>query len=541
MLINYSDLPGFDNLFLDYLYEFDNVRKFFNTNFRNINNYDEVFTKVKNSIRVDRKKLTDIIANQYKDFKISKQTESNIASLSSNKSLAVVTGQQLSLFGGPLYTFYKTITAIKLSQQLKEKYEQYNFIPVFWMEGDDHDFEEVKSVNIFNGDNGIENIIYDDGLELESNRGSVGNLKFNEQLEKTLNKVKDSLRETEFTNDLISQINKAYSVGKSFKEAFKEILFNLFDEYGLIIFDPQDAEVKKLLHPIFKYELENFRKNTDIILERSAELEEVYHAQVKIKPINLFLSESDGRFLIEPVDDNFRLKGKRLRYSLEHLLSILDSSPQRFSPNVLLRPICQDYLFPSACYIAGPSEISYFAQVMPYYSIFNIQQPIIYPRASITIIEKNIKTILEKYDLDLMDLFTDEHELISGLIAKIGNTDVKDVFNHSFHEIEKTIDNLKENIYVIDQTLIDAANKSKERIIQTLENLQTKVEKAQERQHETVIRQVQKARMNLYPNSNFQEREINFTYFANKYGIEIVKWVFNEISISKFEHQVLEL
>lgn len=162
----------------------------------------------------------------------------------------------------------------------------------------------------------------------------------------------------------------------------------MFDNYGLIIFDPQDAEVKEMLKPIFKKEITDFRAHSEKLVNISANLEEEYHAQVKVRAINLFYHTDEGRYLIEPVENEFRLKRKRKKFLFDELIDLIEKEPARFSPNVLLRPVVQDYLLPTAFYIGGPSEISYFAQVMPLYNLYQIEPPIIFPRASATLIEK---------------------------------------------------------------------------------------------------------------------------------------------------------
>jgi len=541
MYINYSDLPDYQNLFLDYLYEFDNVSKFYPKNFREIENYNRTLEDLKNYIRPHREEVSDIIRKQYSDYKISKQTDANIESLKSENTFAVVTGQQVTIFGGPLYTFYKLITTIKLCSQLKEKYDEYNFVPIFWMEGDDHDFEEVKSINIFDKNNSLKKIIYDDGLDEEIERGSVGSLNFNENINLTIKELEDSLRDTEYKNDLLNLIKKCYSEGTKFKEAFKKLLHNFFDEYGLILFDPQDKEVKEILLPIFKNEIESYSDHTNEIVLKSAELDDIYHAQVKVKPVNLFYSDEKGRHLIEPVDKEFRFKGKRKRIGKIELLNLLHYDPSTFSPNVLLRPICQDYILPTSIYVGGPSELSYFAQVMPNYSFFEIVDPIIFPRASATIVEKHIYSTLEKYDLSISDIFRDRKELISRVLNSISDIDINSLFLETKNNIDSELEKIKSTLLEIDKTLIDSTNKSMQRIFQNLEVIKEKSEKAQAVKHETVIKQLDKVRMVIYPQENLQERELSFIYFANKYGLDIFKWIFNELTINKYEHQIIEL
>ncbi|RPI71172.1 MAG: bacillithiol biosynthesis cysteine-adding enzyme BshC, partial [Ignavibacteriales bacterium] len=410
MQINFGDIPGQYNLFLDYLYEFDNVKNFYKNDFRNKDGYLKVFKSISETTREFRGDIPKIISSQYEGFSPSEKTLSNINSLKDKNTLAVVTGQQLGILGGPLYTFYKIITSIKLSEHLKERYDAYNFVPVFWLEGDDHDFEEVRSIGLINESNTLTNIFYDDELPDEETRNSVGYMVIKDTINSFFDNLDKNLRDSEFKPDFLKNLKEIYSSGKSFKQAFKELIFRFFDKYGLIIFDPQDVIIKNLLKPVFKREINDFRQHTEKLVKVSATLEELYHAQVKVRPVNLFYSTDEGRFLIEPVENEFRLRRKRKKFTQDEIINAIDMHPENFSPNVLLRPICQDYLLPTAFYIGGPSEVSYFAQITPLYDFYNLNSPFIYPRASATIFEKNLENILEKYNLSLEDIFSNADE-----------------------------------------------------------------------------------------------------------------------------------
>lgn len=541
MYLNFSDIPGHQNLFLDYLSEFENVGKFYKWNFRDQEKYQELFRNLTNFERPHRNKLSEAIKLQYSDVKTSKQTQANIESLKSPNTIAIVTGQQLGLFGGPLYTIYKSITAIKLASYLKDKFEGFHFVPVFWLEGDDHDFEEVRSINLINDKNQIINVKYEDGEIEEINRGNIGNLMFNNNIEQLFSLLSVELRETEFKSQLLELLQNFYQPGKSFLESFRELMIKLFDEYGLIIFNPIDPGVKKLLTPIFSKEITSYRDHTGILVERSAELEELYHAQVKVKAINLFYIDENERLLIEPVDNDFRLKGKRKRFTLDELISAINNSPEKFSPNVLLRPICQDYLFPTGFYVGGPSEVSYFAQVTPLYNLYGLVEPVIYPRSSATILEKGAQAILDKYKLNFPDVFLTEDQLFTKVIMADSGSDLNNIFNEAINNIRTALAPINEKLNGIDKTLTDLTGKSRERIEQIIDFLKSKAIEAEKRKHEATTRQLGKVRNVLYPNDGLQEREINFIYFANKYGMDIIKWIYSELVINKFEHQILEL
>ncbi len=222
-------------------------------------------------------------------------------------------------------------------------------------------------------------------------------------------------------------------------------------------------------------------------------------------------------------DGDFRLKRKKKKFTHEELINEIENNPQNFSPNVLLRPICQDYILPTAFYIGGPSEISYFAQVMRLYKLFNIESPFIYPRSSATILEKNINSILEKYDLNVSDIFIDAEKLKLKVVEAISETAIEQVFNQSKTDIDLTLDQLKEKLFALDKTISDSTIKYKEKFSHYLNELKDKAKDSQKRKHEITVRQIDKAAAMLFPNGNLQERELNFIYFANKYGMDFLK------------------
>lgn len=542
MFINFKEIPGNTKLFLDYLNSFEKVQKYYKYNFRDKEQFVAKFKQLSESPKEFRNELSSIINNQYKSLNPSSRTLKNISLLKNKETIAVVTGQQLGILGGPLYTFYKIVTAIKLCSHLAERYDNYHFVPVFWLEGDDHDFDEVRSINVLNDNNEIIKISYnDEAIEEEQNRGSIGYLKLKESINVFLRDFETQLRNTEFKNPLMDNLKSFYCEEKTFKEPFKELLFWLFDQYGLVIFDPQDSKIKELLKPVFKKEISDFRNHTEKLVNISANLEELYHAQVKIRPINLFYNYDEGRYIIEPVENEYRLKGKRKKFSFEEINNLIETEPEKFSPNVLLRPICQDFLFPTGFYVGGPSEVAYFAQILPLYEFYNIDPAIIYPRSSITILEKALKSVLEKYGMSLTDMFTDPNKLKNAIINSVSDKNLEEIFKGTKNQIDLVFDNLKEKLFELDKTMGDVTSKYRLKVLGYIDELNGKATEAQKKRYEITLRQIDKASANLFPNMNLQERELSFFHYANKYGLDILKKLFEELAINKFEHQVIEL
>ncbi len=538
MQVDFSQISGMSELFINYINNFENVKNYYEINFRDENSYERIFSNIKNR---NRKEISEIIKNQYTNFSPSEKTNSNIELLKKENTITVFTGQQLGLFGGPLYTIYKIFSAVKLSEYLNDKFKSYNFVPIFWMAGDDHDFEEIANLKILNNENEIETIIYNDEIKNEENSGSVGSLKFSNSVIDFKDEISKSLRETEFIKEVTNFADDVLKPNLTIAESFFKFIFKIFDETGLIIFNPQDKDVKKLLIPIFKKELTDFKIHTKDILLRSVDLDENYHSQVKVKPINLFFSDETGRHLIEPIEDEFRLKGKRKRITKEELLNFVEEKPECFSPNVLLRPICEDYLFPTGFYVAGPSEVNYYAQAIPLYKHFNLQHPFVYPRASATILESNIAKILMKYNLSTSQFFGDFQKLKEEILNNISDNSVEQIFNSASLNIENVLKQLSNSLEVIDKTLNDSTKSTSEKILHQLEILKSKSLKLQESKFEATIRQIKKAKNNIFPNDNLQERELGIANFINKYGFDFFDWLYNELDIHEFKHQILEL
>ena len=541
MLINFSDIPGHQNLYLDYMYEFESVKEYYKYNFRDREKYKKIFKSLTESERFIQKRLKGILEDQYSDLIPSNKTQKNIELLAKGNTLAVVTGQQLGILGGPLYTFYKIITAIKLCNYLAERYDEFNFVPVFWLEGDDHDFNEVRSISIIDNENNNINIGYKEEIDPDDVKRSVGLIEFDESIDDFFNKLEENLRNTEFKNSLLDNLKNIYTSGRTFKTSFRQLIHSVFDEFGLVILDPQDKQIKDLLKPIFRKEITDFREHTEKLVHVSAKLEEIYHAQVKVKPVNLFLSTDDGRYLIEPVENEYKLKRKRKSFTQEELLELVENEPERFSPNVLLRPICQDYILPTAFYVGGPSEIAYFAQVTPLYDFYQIQPPIVYPRASATILEPNINKTLEKYDVTINEIFLGVDELKKKVIDSLTENRVDDIFTDAENEVELTFDRLREKLFELDKTIADTSKKYRGKIFNTLNELKGKAEQAQNQKYEVTLRQLDRASTLLFPSGNLQERELNYTYFVNKYGDGFIKKIFDLLEIDEFKHQIIEI
>lgn len=553
--VEYNLLPNFTNLFLDYISDdaekYAKVRRFIKTNYRSD---DEIFKVIDSKIQnynsnryFDKHLLIDILKQQNVTFGGNEVTASNIELLNNDNTFAVVTGQQVGLYTGNLYTIYKTITAIKLSFQLRSKYKECNFVPIFWLESEDHDLDESDHIHIINKSNDLlrvgfepEIIEGDEEEQRKKNAKPVGGIKFDGAINGLNELLKDSLIETEFKEKIIERITTFYKEGNDYKTSFAQMLNWIFREYGLVFIDPSDVEVKKLLTPIFEKELNTSPKLCEQIISISADIEKDYDLQVKPKVINLFYIHNGNRLLIEPREnDRFALRNSKKRFEREEMMNNLFSNPENFSPNVVLRPICQDYLLPTIAYVAGPAEVSYYAQLKPAYRHYELTMPVIYPRVSVTIIENKVKKFLNNFDLKFEDVF--QHKvMINKVVTKLSEVKVDDEIAKFYDDFNSIFYNLKNMAGKIDKTLINIVDGIKEKLGKNLEIFKSKLINAQANKSEVTTNQIEKVTNNIFPNRNLQERVVNISYFMNKYDEEFLIKLFNELDINNFNHQIIE-
>lgn len=553
--VPFNKLPTFQKLFLDYISpdeeEFGKISGFFHASYRD---NEEIFKVIDGKSHnynagryFDKNTLIDILKRQNVTFGASEQTAANIELLADENTFAVVTGQQVGLYSGNFYTILKTITAIKLAADLKTRFPQFNFVPVFWLESEDHDLEEADHIQLINRQNEIVRVGYKEpeaeveDTTIKKNLAPVGSIKFDEEINRINEELKNALIDTDFKEKIFQKIIEYYKEGSCFKDSFSMFLNWLFSDYGLIFIDCSDKEIKKLLTPVFEKELNTSPKMCEAIIHTSAELEKNYDLQVKPKVINLFFIHNGNRLLIEPRDNNrFALKNSKRRFEQEELMNILFENPELFSPNVVLRPLCQDYLLPTVAYIGGPSEISYFAQLKPAYEHYDITMPVIYPRVSATVLENKVNKFLKNFDVKFEEIF-DNKLLISKVVDKLSEIKIDDEMTKIEDELGRIFYDLKNVTAKVDKTLLNTVDSMKEKLMSGIETFKGKMINAQAKKSETTTSQIDKVTNNIFPLGSLQERVINVTYFLNKYNVAFIKKLFDELDVTSFEHQVIEV
>ncbi|HLX12881.1 MAG TPA: bacillithiol biosynthesis cysteine-adding enzyme BshC [Bacteroidota bacterium] len=536
-----SSHDGFSPLFADYLEDFRKLEQFYQSDFRQPRSVPEMAERIAQTQR-DRSVLVEVLREQNSNFGSTELTQKNIELLGAANTVAVVTGQQVGMMTGPLYTLYKTITAIKLCEKFQQAHPAFNFVPVFWLEGEDHDFNEVNHIDILGVDGNPTRIEYlPGGKPVERNLGAVGEVKFGEDIGAFFDQLETLLPQTEFKSALIGMMRLVYSPGTSFITAFARLMNKLFEGMGIVFVSSNDRRLKQQVKHIFRKELEEYPRISQMIIDKSAKLESTYHAQIKPKAINLFYFHKEGRYLIEPREHDFSLKGTRQFFTKDELLKTLEETPESFSPNVALRPIVQDTILPTAVYVGGPSEIAYFGQLKPVYEHFGMRMPVIFPRASATLLEERQEKIIEKFHLTLEEFFEKGDKVSKKVIEMISDVKIDELFQTGISRATELTNEMKFGLNAVDPTLNGALENTQKKIEELFRVLRDKALEAQQRRHETALRQIKKVSNSVFPNQNFQERELNVVGFLNKYGPDFPRWLKNELSADTFQHQIIKI
>jgi len=539
MNIPFQQIPGASRLIIDYFENFSKVADFFNGDYR----APQTFAETAKSVAKHQLPLTElapILREQNQFFDCGAQTLEKIDLLANNQACAVVTGQQTGLFGGPLFTIYKTLTALKLAASLNRNHGA-SFVPVFWLASDDHDFAEVAHVAINDKANQPYKISYESPII--ENKLPVSKIILTEAIEKALSALSENTHPSDFKDDVLAALTTAYQPGTSFSHAFGKWMMTLFKSFGLIIIDASEPRIKALATDIFLQEISGSSSSSHAAAQTSQILQDRgYHTQVSVKEnfSNLFYAE-DERHSIQFREKEILIKGKAAPMTATQLLEVAAAKPHYFSPNVLLRPLYQDALLPTVAYIAGPAEIAYYAQMKGIYEKFNLPMPIIYPRKSLTLLEGKIKKTLNNYKLAAPDFWQNIDLLINEIARKQMPDHLQTKIADTALSLDKELQSLEKMVVEIEPTLVDFITNTRGRLRNQIDGMEKKILQAFKKNNEVMRLQLQKGADNLYPNGNFQERQLNITPYLFKYGFGLIDKLYEATDISHFDHQVVEI
>ena len=539
MVIPTNKLPNISSLVYDYFYEYDKVSEFFTGNFRDQTAYSLQTEKVR-SRDLPREQLAAILKELNLSYGCGAQTIGNIKKFIQDKACAVVTGQQVGLFSGPLYTIFKALTTIKLTESLNQNILGC-FVPVFWLASDDHDFEEINHITLLDKENQIEDIQYQG--HLSNLKKPVSKIVLSAEISNCIKQLNDLTHDSEFKPEILSQLGTAYQPGRSFVEAFAQWMTRLFKSYGLIFIDAGHPDLKDLGKDVFYTEIAQNSPSTQCAVETSRKLtQKNYRTQIQLHEgiLNLFLVE-DERDSIQFRDDDYSIKGKPQTFKKDELLQLLEKQPHKFSPNVLLRPLYQDTVLPTVAYVGGLSEVAYFAQMKEVYERFSLPMPIIYPRKSLTIIEKNVDKVLKTYSLKVQDIWRNADAKINEIAKEKIPKSLDKAFQTTASHLDKDLTDIKQETLAFEPTLEKSVDLIIRKIHHQISLLEKKILKASKKQNTIITQRIHLAKSSLYPNQRLQERVFNITPFLIKYGFAFMDRLYQAVDIKHHDHQLFKL
>ncbi len=540
MKISYQDLKHTTNLFRDFIYNFDKVNSFYAGDFRKLESFEKCLGALQKRTFY-RNEIASILEKQNSEWGASKQTLANISYLKDSSSVAVFTGQQVGIFGGPLFTVYKAISVIKLAEELSAKLKT-KVIPLFWLATDDHDFLEVNHIYLLNPQSQVAKLEYHPQSEWQGK--PMAKVVLDKTINDFLQALEVNLTQTKYRNEVLGKLFEYYKAGENLGTAFAKWLTTLLEKYGLILVNPADENLKRLAVPIFEKEIEQNGTLENILRETNSQLEQNhYHQQIKKKENYLNILVDNGqRSTIRKEKETLVVDASGEKFSSQKLKELLKEKPNLFSPNVVLRPIVQSYLFPTLAYVGGPSEVAYFAQLKDLHKALNINMPVVYPRSALVLLEKKTLEILEKYKLDIKEILAPDIELvINQTVEKTLPADWEENFTETQLNIKRDFEKLEQAVIGIEPTLKETFATSKNKIDLELNKLKEKYFQAYKRKNNTIREQIYKLRNHLLPENELQERKFNIVYYLNKYGFGLIDFLYQNIEADEFEPQVLIL
>lgn len=487
--ISFAETQSFSKAFLDYIGKDESLKKFYGR-FPEVGNFkDQIKEKAKSFPKENREVLVKTLQDQYKNYTISDPVKNNIASLANEKTFTVTTGHQLNIFTGPLYFIYKIVTVINACKQLKKAYPEYNFVPVYWMASEDHDFDEIKYFKL----NGKK-------YTWESKQtGGVG--RFNpKELESVLKQLPE-----------LSLFQKAYLKHNTLSDAVRYYVNELFAAEGVVVVDADSKELKTLFQTIIRDDVFNHTPQK-LVDATNAELQKAgYEPQVNCREINFFYLDNNLRERIEQEGDQFKVVGTDLSFTKAQVEELIKTSPEKFSPNVILRPVYQEAILPNLAYAGGPAEVVYWLQLKDVFKHYNIPFPILMPRNFAMVMDAPTVRKFEKTGLDLHELFFEKNYLFNHFAIKFSRNKIK--LNGEKEAIQNYFQTIKQQTEAFDKTLGPMVAAETQRAIKSLEKIEHKLLRSEKRFQSDKLRQVEALKDSLFPNGSLQERVDNFLNF----------------------------
>ena len=488
-----------------------------------------------------RAAVADVLAEQNLAWGAGAETLALVDRLRDERSVAVVTGQQLGLFAGPLYTVYKALSAVRAAAHV-EAVTGRPAVPVFWLADEDHDFAEVRGA-VFTDGPRVRFATYDDGRPLDGPRPPVGRIVLDEAaLAETFAALERALPDGPHREQALALARDAYRPGRTIRDAFAVLLRALAP--GLVLMSADDARLKRLAAPVLEREAGEWRETARVLADQSARLVAAgFHAQIEPSPLGLFWIDDAGiRRPVDPLDaGGVTLRGTAVRWTEAEFHTRVARTPERVSPNVVLRPLVQDTLLPTAVYVAGPGEAAYYAQLAPVYARFGVPMPAVVPRLSLTLVEPGVRKTLDRYGLSVPDVGGDVQALWKRLALSASDLDLDGTFSRARTDAERLADEMERVAGHVDESLDGAAGAFRQAVRHALGRLETKTVRVEKRRHTDILARVERARAALWPAGALQERALSPLQIVARHGIGALPAVVGAVPLDSTVHHIVDL
>jgi bacillithiol biosynthesis cysteine-adding enzyme BshC len=537
LAIDIRQLPWMRSLAADYAFAFDRLAAFYAGNPMRDDAWRDVIARA-HAVPRATTRLADILTAQQVARQAPPEALEAAAAFADPRTVAVITGQQAGLFGGPLYTLHKAITAITLARRVSQEYG-VRAVPVFWIDAEDHDWEEVRSCTIFGEEQQPASVRMAD-LEGAGDR-SIGRLVLGDQGTAAVAALEAALPATEFSAELLAMLREAYAPGRTMSAAFGRVLEHMLGRFGLVVYDASDPATKPLAADLFARALTEPGRTSQLAQEAGSALEALgYHAQVSAA------EHSAPLFLLNGAREAIRFTGTTATVGdrempVADLVALARSNPERFSPNVLLRPLVQDTIFPTICYVGGPAELAYLGQLKGVYAHFGVPMPLIAPRASASVVDSATLRMLAKYDVPFADYMRQDELTLNHLLERQLPPAVDSSFAEATAAIVARMDAVTAAAAIVDATLEGAAKSTLGRMQHDLQSLHGKVVHAAKKKDETLRRQFRRTQTQLFPNGHPQEREVGAVWLLNRYGAAAVDRLVELLPFDFGHHWLLQI
>ncbi|WP_222983733.1 bacillithiol biosynthesis cysteine-adding enzyme BshC [Flagellimonas meishanensis] len=516
--IPFRETGYFSTLICDYLDEHETLKPFYNR-FPHLQNFKKQIEEKKSNYKAaNRKVLVEALYRQYEGHTPSKLTKSHIDLLQDGDTFTVTTGHQLNIFTGPLYFLYKIVSTVNLCKKLKKEHPQYNFVPIYWMATEDHDFDEINYFN-FQG----QKVVWKKNAS-----GAVGDFNthgLDEVSETFSSHLDDSIR----ARALISLFKRAYVQHETLAEATRFLVNELFGETGLVIVDGNDAALKKLMVPAATQDIFGnipFQKVSETI-ESLTKASSEYTIQVNPREINYFYIKKGLRERIERKEGGFHVVNTKLNFSQEALEKELDAHPERFSPNVIARPLYQEIILPNLCYIGGGGELAYWLELRSYFEAMQITFPMLLLRNSVLLMTEKQHAKIEKLNLNVSDLFLKQHLLEEKKVKDVSEINID--FSSQKRLLEEQFQDLYRLAEKTDKSFLGAVKAQEVKQKKGLDHLEKRLLKAQKRKLKDHVHRATELQDMLFPNQSLQERQLNFSQLYLDLGDRMIPYLLQHL------------